>query len=648
MMLGKKHWLLAFFFLLASSLSLFAQEEGNTESESKSESESEETEKASDEYPYPAFRSEEYKEFVPKRRQDQQDKFLDRKYNYPAKPRDKWEIGLDAGLLMVSGDIKTGFTDWKAGDKFHTKLGFGGHIRRSFGYVFSLRGNFMMGSTWGRNWQAAQGWSFSSIDPTYHPNGALAGSSRYDEYNEDGPTPNYIDPATNTGRNVFYNYKTNIRELSISGVFNIHNIRFHKRETKIGLYGLAGIGGVAYRTMMDQLDADGNTYADRYQALVSSDIYNGNYDMRKDVLAELDNIVDGEFESQAERHFDDYTPFDKYSYKPTAHAGVGLAFKLGRVVNLALESRVTYTNDDLLDGQRWQEWGALTRDYDTYVFTGLGLNFNLGSKNSVEPLWWMNPLDYTYEELAEAPCCENLDLPDFKDDDKDGVPNAWDEEPDSRENCPVDTRGRMLDSDRDGVLDCDDREPHTRYDAIDLVDQYGVAPKVKIKCDDIDGFCDCVKKCSPPVVAKADPCANPLLPSILFDLNKYSIKPAFDAQLAEVARFLRDCPNTTLCVIGHTDVRHSDPYNDVLSYKRAKEVVEKLVKDYGIARTRLVIQYRGEVEPVVSGLSDSPVRKAIDADHALNRRVEFRVCPPQNDMPKPSGPSDAGSRIPKP
>jgi hypothetical protein len=187
-MLGKKHWLLAFFFLLASSLSLFAQEEGNTESESKSESESEETEKASDEYPYPAFRSEEYKEFVPKRRQDQQDKFLDRKYNYPAKPRDKWEIGLDAGLLMVSGDIKTGFTDWKAGDKFHTKLGFGGHIRRSFGYVFSLRGNFMMGSTWGRNWQAAQGWSFSSIDPTYHPNGALSGSTRYDEYNDD-PRP---------------------------------------------------------------------------------------------------------------------------------------------------------------------------------------------------------------------------------------------------------------------------------------------------------------------------------------------------------------------------------------------------------------------------------------------------------------------------
>lgn len=645
-MLGKKHWLLAFFILFASSVSLFAQEEGNTESEEGTSTEAEE-EKSSDEYPYPSFRSEEYKDFVPKRRQDQQDKFLDRKYNYPAKPRDKWEIGIDAGLLMVSGDVKTGFTDWKAGDKFHTKLGFGGHIRRSFGYVFSLRGNFMMGSTWGRNWQAAQGWSYSSIDPTYHPNGALGGSSLYDEYNEDGPTPNYLDPVTNTGRQVFYNYKTNIRELSISGVFNIHNIRFHKRETKIGLYGLAGIGGVAYRTFMDQLDAEGNTYADRYEALVASDIYTGNYDMRKDVLDQLDSFVDGEFESQAERHFDDYSPFDNYSYKPTAHAGVGLAFKLGRVVNLALESRVTYTNDDLLDGQRWQEWGALTRDYDTYVFTGLGLNFNLGSKNSVEPLWWMNPLDYTYEELAEAPCCENLDLPDLTDDDKDGVPNAWDEEPDSRENCPVDTRGRMLDSDRDGVLDCDDREPHTRYDAIDLVDQYGVAPKVKIKCDDIEGFCDCVKKCSPPV-AKADPCANPLLPSILFDLNKYSIKPAFDAQLAEVARFLRDCPNTTLCVIGHTDVRHSNPYNDVLSYKRAKEVVEKLVKDYGIARSRLVIQYRGELEPVVSGLSDSPVRKAIDADHALNRRVEFRVCPPQNDMPKPSGPADAGSRIPKP
>lgn len=641
MMLGKKHLLFSLLFLFACSTAILAQDDEDTSSKS------EDTEATdSNEYPYPAATTEEYKDYVSKKRQDQHDKFLDGKYNYPARPRDKWEIGINAGLLMVSGDVKTGFLDWSAGGNFHPKLGFGGHIRRSFGYVFSLRANFMAGTTWGRNWQGAQGWAYSSVDDTFIPNKALSGGGNYDQFNDDFDTPEY-----QRGDVVYYNYKTNIRELSISGVFNLHNIRFHKRDTKIGIYGLAGIGGVAYRTFMDQLDADGNEYD--YSVLMTDPTDGNFYEERGDALDALDNVVDGTFESQAERHFDDWTPFDNFSYKPTAHVGTGIAFKLGRVVNLALETRVTYTNDDLLDGQRWQEWGALTRDYDTFVYTGVNANFNIGRKNAVEPLWWMNPLDYSYEEMAEPPCCDELELPDLEDDDKDGVPNAWDKEPDSREGCPVDTHGRMLDSDRDGVLDCDDECPHTQprdifgNDQLGKVDEYGCAPAVD--CSDIEGaFCDCVNSCKPIVRTPVDPCANPLLPSILFDLNKFSVKPEFEPQLAEVARYLRNCPSSTICVIGHTDVRASNSYNDVLSYKRAQEVIEKLVTNYGIPRSQLVLQYRGEMQPTVMGLSDAPTQKGIDADHALNRRVEFRKCPPSMDMPMPKGPKNAGTRQPRP
>lgn len=653
-MLRKKHLLLALLFLLIGSTSLLAQDEKSA-SEEKSEQPSS-TEQGDDDYPYPSIRSEEYKDFVPKKRQDQQDKFLDRKYNFPAKPRDKWELGLNGGLVMISGDVKA-----KPG------FGLGLSIRKSLGYIFSVRGGFMFGQSTGRNWQPTIGWSEASIDerdPGFIPNKALAGtlsSPYYDGLNEEydrAPDYTYIDPNTGyrTGQYIFYNYKTKLRDAHLSVLLNLHNLRFHKRQTCLNFYGFAGIGGLAYRTMTDQLDANGQEY--NYNPIVlkyanPSGPNSAEYDFRKDIISDLNDLWDGTYESQAERHFDDWTPFKKFSFKPTAHVGFGIGFRVSRIFTLGLESRVTYTNDDLLDGQRWDEWGGITRDYDTYVYNSLSLNVNLGRKNSVEPLWWMNPLDYAYEELNQAPCCEDLPpMPDLADDDKDGVPNAWDQEPNSREGCPVDTHGRMLDSDRDKVLDCDDREPHTRYDAINLVDQYGVAPKMT--CKDLGGdICDCAKACilppPPPVVqyAAPNPCDNLSLPNILFDLNKYSVKSAFEPQLSSVAQWLMANPSQNLCVIGHTDVRSGNSYNDVLAYKRAQEVIKLLTTKYGISRDRLVLQYQGEMNPAVGGLSDAPVQKGIDADHALNRRVEFRCCM-GGDMSMPAGPRNAGSRQPQP
>lgn len=654
LMQSKKLLLVALcFFLFASSVHTYAQDDAaKDEQKAEDSDESSEGEEVKGAYPYPAYNDEEYKNFVPKGRQDQQDKFMDRKYNFPARPRDRWEIGIDVGSLLVSGDIKTGFGG-KATNG-HVNLGYGAHIRKSFGYIFSMRANFMMGTAYGQNWQGTQGWNRSSIDPNHTPNIALGGGdANYDAVRAlDGNAAFNRQPDYRGVNNdlLFYNYKTNIREGAISGILSLHNIRFHKQQTKISLYGLAGIGGLWYRTMMNQLDEDGAEYdygtISRNYGLAAN---------RGGMLTELNDLRDDTYESQAERHFDDYYFFGKdsinlYSFRPTAHVGVGVDFKLSRRLNLGLETKVTYTNDDLLDGQRWQESGVLTRDYDTYVFTGAHLNYSLGGKNSVEPLWWMNPLDYAYKELNEAPCCDDLpEMPDLADNDKDGVPNAWDQEPESREGCPVDTHGRMLDSDRDGVLDCDDKEPHTRYDAIKLVDKYGVAPKMTCKDLDLNGICDCVKGCIPPpqpIITRVDPCDNVgPFPTILFDLNKFSIKPEFESQLAEVARILNMCPNLKLCVTGYTDVRATNPYNDVLSYKRAQEVVKALTSKYGINPSQLVLQYRGESENVVSGLADTGGRKGFDADHALNRRVEFRVCPSEMNMSKPKGPN-AGKRQP--
>ena len=689
-MLSKKHLLFVLFALFIGFAPLWAQDDEEiddqpeaTESTDEDTPDDEEVSDDTDDYPYPGFREAEYSDFVNNRRQDQQEKFLNGEYTHPARPKDKWELGLNAGILLISGDVQTGIGKygWSASGNFCPKLGYGLHVRRSLGYIFSLRLSGMAGSTWGRSWKPVQGWAQSSIteDPGFVPNKALAGGGgidrvtgsydpakdRYADFNPDYTTPNYNyrtsdrDYIKENANQIYYNYKTDIKELILSGIVSLHNLRFHKRQTKLDLYGLFGTGVLAYRARMDQLDENGIEYD---YSVVYNASNQSEYEGRNPALEALDDLRDGTFESQAERHFDDPPKaigvlFNNHSFKPTAHVGLGLAFKLSRVINLALETRVTYTNDDLLDGQRWQEWGALTRDYDTYVYNGLHANFNIGGKNSVEPLWWMNPIDYSDEN-----CCDEIpEVPDLADDDGDGVPNAWDEEPDSRENCPVDTRGRMLDSDGDGILDCDDDcpfsapyDPFTGAYILDKVDEKGCY-KTKLDCESwkglvggCEGCCPVPKQVVHTPLPPPDPCSMVgVMPSILFDLNKYSVRPEFRGQLQSIANTMKANPSAHFCVVGHTDARSGNAYNNVLSWKRANEVVNILVRDYGVSRGQVSVQYRGEDSPVVGGLSDSSVQKNLDADHALNRRVEI-TCGHCSDMPMPSGPSNAGTRKPRP
>src|SRR5215217_2888678 len=65
---------------------------------------------------------------VPSSRMPQQTEFMQGTYNFPAKPRSMWELGLKVGSFGVAGDIPSQLSP-----------GFGVHIRKALGYVFSLR-----------------------------------------------------------------------------------------------------------------------------------------------------------------------------------------------------------------------------------------------------------------------------------------------------------------------------------------------------------------------------------------------------------------------------------------------------------------------------------------------------------------------------
>src|SRR6059058_3549251 len=72
--------------------------------------------------------------------------------NYPAKPRNMWELGFKIGSPNISGDVASKFPG----------VGFGAHIRKAFGYVFSARLEYTFGLAKGQNWLPSSGYASPS------------------------------------------------------------------------------------------------------------------------------------------------------------------------------------------------------------------------------------------------------------------------------------------------------------------------------------------------------------------------------------------------------------------------------------------------------------------------------------------------------
>jgi OOP family OmpA-OmpF porin len=106
-----------------------------------------------------------------------------------------------------------------------------------------------------------------------------------------------------------------------------------------------------------------------------------------------------------------------------------------------------------------------------------------------------------------------------------------------------------------------------------------------------------------------------------FDYDKATIRPDAAAVLDEAAQLLRDNPDVTVRIVGHTDSIGSDSYNQALSERRAQSVKAYLVSK-GIAASRLSTEGRGESEPIADNMRngrDNPEGRA------MNRRAELKV-----------------------
>lgn len=106
------------------------------------------------------------------------------------------------------------------------------------------------------------------------------------------------------------------------------------------------------------------------------------------------------------------------------------------------------------------------------------------------------------------------------------------------------------------------------------------------------------------------------LPSdVLFDVDKFVLKPDASKPLEEAAKLLQEHPQMELFVTGHTDTTGGLEHNMELSLKRAQAVVNALTQKHGIATSRLQARGLGPLAPVATNSTPEGRQK--------NRRVEF-------------------------
>lgn len=106
------------------------------------------------------------------------------------------------------------------------------------------------------------------------------------------------------------------------------------------------------------------------------------------------------------------------------------------------------------------------------------------------------------------------------------------------------------------------------------------------------------------------------LGDVLFETDRAELKPGSQRTLQELVTALRESPNATVAIEGHTDSTASAEYNDSLSDRRAAAVRSYLVSN-GIDGTRITSRGLGEDYPVASN-DDAAGRQQ-------NRRVELVI-----------------------
>lgn len=239
----------------------------------------------------------------------------------------------------------------------------------------------------------------------------------------------------------------------------------------------------------------------------------------------------------------------------------------------------------------------------------------------------LDPNDACPDDPEDFDAYEDADgCPEDQDTDGDGLA-------DSLDGCPIERE------DTDGYLDGDGcPEPDNDLDTLaDVGDRCPMEPEDRDGFQDADG-CPELDNDGDSIPDTSDRCPNEPGPAdeqgcprvyrdvevtstgivirqtIYFEFNRAVIRSVSFPILDTVAQVMRDFPDITVEVQGHTDSEGRDDYNLRLSQERA-EAVRQYLTQQGIDGSRMTARGYGETRPIDSN------RNA--AGRARNRRVEF-------------------------
>lgn len=481
--------------------------------------------------------------YIPASRQEQQQQYLNHQYAFPAKPRNMWEIGVNVGNVNIFADVASkGF--WNA-PKFHQALSYGLTVRKALGYATSLRFSY--------NYLNAVGYDYRSREVAAGSTDAL-------------PWVNNGFPAGSLVKN---NYKFRGHEMTLQLVGAINNIKFHKAKNSASLYGFIGGGFMIWQTNIATRHANGNPF----------DFNSLNGQTAKDINTTYKGwLKDADFDVQYTRRYftnngEKGMTWGPNAVSPVLVGGLGIQFKLGDRVSLSIEDKITYTGLDVLDGVMMDPtpYAGLSPDKDVINNISVGLGFNIGNKKrSVLPLWWVNPLDHVYNEIAD-PRHMNLPAPILPDADGDGVTDQFDKCPDTPAGVPVDSHGCPLDTDGDGVPDYKDKQLITPTEC-QPVDRDGVG-----KCPCPDG-CETAASCN-------------IAPAVItFTNNSAKLNTNSMNQLAVIAASLKGNPDCKVVVLGNAG---NSKLQQQRSWDRVNAIIEYLSNELQISRSQFIFQYQG-------------------------------------------------------
>ncbi|MCJ8152221.1 OmpA family protein [Chryseobacterium sp. SSA4.19] len=275
-------------------------------------------------------------------------------------------------------------------------------------------------------------------------------------------------------------------------------------------------------------------------------------------------------------------------------AGAGVKYKVNRRLDLEARAMYVVTGDDTFDGAGRNTNNKVS---DNFFNATLGVSLKLGKHES--HLMWHDPLQEIYYKLdvlanknQDIEVCKKGDL------DNDGVCDDWDRQLDTPAGARVDGAGVALDTDLDGVIDL--------YD----------------KCVTVPGPVE-NQGCPTTAPATGGPVEEKetKLDGIEFDLNSDRILPSNTPILNNAVSYINSSAGS-YTVVGATDTRASEAYNQRLSERRANNVKNYLIKN-GVQSDKLNSVGRGKKD--LKYPECDPATKCPEWKNRANRRVYFEA-----------------------